>query len=92
MALGEDAPPLTGYDQDAWATRMRYRDASPEVALALLELPIEATNELLKTCATSPCTGHETNYLIQHPFRDRAIDDVPAYPTGARQGELRIVA
>ena len=38
MALGEDAPPLTGYDQDAWATRMRYRDASPEVALALLEV------------------------------------------------------
>jgi hypothetical protein len=28
------------------------------VLTQLLERPIEATNELLKTCATSPCTRH----------------------------------
>ena len=26
MVLAHDRPPLTGYDQDLWASRLRYRD------------------------------------------------------------------
>jgi DinB superfamily len=31
--LGEDRPPLTGYDQDLWAQRLRYDEANVENAL-----------------------------------------------------------
>jgi len=33
MVLAHDRPPLTGYDQDLWADRLRYRDAPIEEAL-----------------------------------------------------------
>lgn len=33
LVAAEDRPTLTGYDQDAWATGLRYRDASPVDAL-----------------------------------------------------------
>jgi uncharacterized damage-inducible protein DinB len=33
MVLAHDRPPLTGYDQDAWADRLRYQEADPEQAL-----------------------------------------------------------
>lgn len=33
MALGGDRPALEGYDQDAWARRLRYEDADPRAAL-----------------------------------------------------------
>ena len=36
MMLGQDDPPITGYDQDAWARRMRYADADPAIAMAQL--------------------------------------------------------
>jgi hypothetical protein len=35
LVLAQDRPPLTGYDQDAWADRLHYRDA--DAATALLE-------------------------------------------------------
>lgn len=34
MVLGQDRPPLTGYDQDAWAARLGYADAVPAESLA----------------------------------------------------------
>lgn len=49
MTLGDDAPRLTGYDQDAWADRLRYRDASPHDALALLEVLRAANLRLLRS-------------------------------------------
>ena len=29
LVLAEDRPPLTGYDQDAWASRLGYADSDP---------------------------------------------------------------
>lgn len=34
MALTHDRPPITGYDQDAWADRLRYGDANAEESLS----------------------------------------------------------
>ena len=33
LVLAQDRPPLTGYDQDAWAERLRYDEADPVLAL-----------------------------------------------------------
>jgi hypothetical protein len=33
MILTEDKPPLQGYDQDAWARTLKYRDVQLEVAM-----------------------------------------------------------
>jgi hypothetical protein len=33
LVLAEERPRLTGYDQDLWATRLRYRDVDPDDAL-----------------------------------------------------------
>jgi hypothetical protein len=33
MVLAHDRPPLTGYDQDLWATRLRYSDVEVRDAL-----------------------------------------------------------
>lgn len=33
LVVAEDRPRLTGFDQDLWATRLRYRDAEPAAAL-----------------------------------------------------------
>ncbi|MGH7505640.1 MAG: DinB family protein, partial [Longimicrobiales bacterium] len=33
LVLAQDRPTLTGYDQDAWASRLRYADADPEESL-----------------------------------------------------------
>jgi hypothetical protein len=38
LVAAEDRPTLTGYDQDAWATGLRYRDADPGDALQQFEL------------------------------------------------------
>ena len=43
MMLAHDEPPLQGYDQDLWAARLRYRDASLLSALAQLR-PLRAAN------------------------------------------------
>ena len=34
LVLAQDRPPLTGYDQDLWADRLRYRDARLADSLA----------------------------------------------------------
>jgi len=33
MVLAHDRPAITGYDQDLWATRLRYEDADPRQAI-----------------------------------------------------------
>jgi DinB superfamily len=33
LVLAQERPPITGYDQDLWAERLRYGDADPEQAL-----------------------------------------------------------
>lgn len=33
LVLAQDRPPLTGYDQDLWADRLRYREVSVDDAL-----------------------------------------------------------
>jgi hypothetical protein len=38
VVIAEERPPLTGYDQDRWAERLGYRNASPERALEQFEL------------------------------------------------------
>jgi hypothetical protein len=38
MILAQDRPPLTGYDQDLWASRLHYRDADPVAAIARFRL------------------------------------------------------
>jgi hypothetical protein len=38
LVAAEDRPTLTGYDQDAWVTGLRYRDGDPEDALQQFEL------------------------------------------------------
>ncbi|HXT21709.1 MAG TPA: DinB family protein, partial [Thermoanaerobaculia bacterium] len=35
--LADDRPRITGYDQDAWAARLRYRDAALADSLALFK-------------------------------------------------------
>ena len=37
MVLAQDRPAITGYDQDAWATRLRYDDVEIEHALGDFE-------------------------------------------------------
>ncbi len=38
LVLSQDRPVLTGYDQDAWAARLKYRDAKVEDALRQFEV------------------------------------------------------
>ena len=52
LTLAQDRPPLTGYDQDAWASRLRYADADPRQALDLFAVVRRANLALLD--AASP--------------------------------------
>jgi hypothetical protein len=38
LILSQDRPTLTGYDQDAWAARLRYEDADPADSLQMFDL------------------------------------------------------
>jgi hypothetical protein len=48
MVVAQDRPPLTGYDQDRWADRLRYSDADVDRALALFAALRSANMELLR--------------------------------------------
>jgi hypothetical protein len=37
LILSQDRPTITGYDQDAWASRLRYEDADPDESLQTFE-------------------------------------------------------
>jgi hypothetical protein len=47
LVLAHDRPSITGYDQDAWAMRLRYADAPLEPALADFEAVRAANLRLL---------------------------------------------
>jgi hypothetical protein len=38
LILAQDRPPITGFDQDLWAERLRYADADPDEALELFDV------------------------------------------------------
>ncbi len=61
MVLAHDAPALPGYDQDAWAQRLRYSDSDLETALADFTTLRQATSASCaaprpRTCAASAAT------------------------------------
>jgi hypothetical protein len=37
LVLAQDRPPLTGYDQDLWASRLHYEDSDPAMSLATFD-------------------------------------------------------
>jgi hypothetical protein len=47
LILAEERPPLTGYDQDLWAERLRYEEARIEAALDLFVATRRANLRLL---------------------------------------------
>ena len=47
MVLAHDRPPITGYDQDLWATRLRYQDADPQQAIHEFTVVRQANVRLL---------------------------------------------
>jgi hypothetical protein len=47
MILAHDTPPIPGYDQDRWASRLRYRDVPLENALDQLDALRRANLHLL---------------------------------------------
>jgi uncharacterized damage-inducible protein DinB len=47
MVLAHDRPPLTGYDQDLWAERLRYHEADANQALRDFEVLRRANLRLL---------------------------------------------
>ena len=68
LILAQDRPPLTGYDQDLWAERLRYADADPIEALEALRvlrrgnlaLMARATPEDLKRVGVHAERGEES--------------------------------
>ena len=81
MVLAHDRPALTGYDQDAWAERLRYGDADPEQALqdfsvlrrANLSLLERAAPEDLKRVGVHNERGEES---VEHMMRLYAGHDL----------------
>lgn len=79
--LAEDRPALTGYDQDAWAARLRYEHADPDAALAAfdalrrvhLHLLRQATPEELARCGVHVERGEES---VTHMVRLYAGHDM----------------
>lgn len=67
-ALAEDRPPLDGFDQDLWASRLRYADAEAERAVEMFEalrmanlsLLEGATKEDLQRCGVHAERGEES--------------------------------
>jgi hypothetical protein len=51
LILAQDRPPLTGYDQDAWANRLRYGDSDPRDSVAMFSI-LRKTNLSLITRAS----------------------------------------
>ena len=47
LILAQERPPLTGYDQDSWAERLRYDESDPAEALAIFTVLRRANLRLL---------------------------------------------
>ena len=48
LILAQDRPPLTGYDQDAWANRLGYADADPDDSVAMFSVLRNANLRLIR--------------------------------------------
>jgi hypothetical protein len=53
MVLAHDRPVLTGYDQDLWADRLKYRESDYKEALALFTALRRANLRLLERASTA---------------------------------------
>jgi hypothetical protein len=53
MVLAHDRPAITGYDQDLWATRLRYDDADPHQAIQEFSVLRQANLRLLVRASAS---------------------------------------
>lgn len=53
MVLAQDRPPLTGYDQDAWATRLHYQDALAGDSIDEFEVVRRGNLRLLERASTA---------------------------------------
>ena len=81
LILAQDRPTLTGYDQDAWASRLGYGEAASEDALELfsvlrranLRLLSRATSEDLKRVGLHTERGDES---LEHQRRLYAGHDL----------------
>jgi uncharacterized damage-inducible protein DinB len=79
--LTEDRPRVRGYDQDLWASRLRYAEADPERALTMfealrvanLELLEHVTEDDLRRCCVHEERGEET---VAHVMRLYAGHDL----------------
>ena len=60
--LGDDAPAITGFDQDGWASTFRYREADLDAALGQIRLMREGNLRLLRTVTQQQRdrVGHHT--------------------------------
>ena len=90
LILSEDRPPIQGFDQDLWAERFRYNDASIEIALAQLrglraanlELwrrlsPADLTREMMHSERGPESLGHLLKLMAAHDLvHRRQIDRV----------------
>lgn len=56
MVLAHDRPPLTGYDQDLWATRLHYTDADAEESLRLFDVLRDSNLSLLRRATPDDLT------------------------------------
>lgn len=81
MALAQDRPALSGYDQDLWATRLHYDEADVETALAdftalrqaNLRVLARASSEDLKRVGVHAERGDES---VEHMIRLYAGHDL----------------
>ena len=55
LVLAQDRPSITGYDQDAWATRLRYSEVEIDDALADFEQVRRSNLRLLARLPESDC-------------------------------------
>ena len=49
MVLAEKQPQITGYDQDRWASQLKYREANPEDVLELLGILRKTNLRLIRS-------------------------------------------
>jgi len=48
LILAQDRPPLTGYDQDRWASRLGYADADPRDSAAMFSILRQSNLRLIE--------------------------------------------
>ena len=81
LVLAEKQPEITGYDQDRWASQLKYREANPEDVLELLgilrkinlRLISSLSDEELQRAGTHNERGEET---VEHMIRLYAGHDL----------------